>query len=109
MKGEIKLNGEPLRWGMIALYPDRGGNAVEESRLPVAFALVSRGKFDIPAARGAPLGNCRLQVVTLGDVQPLPTIENSRELVTLQTGIVLNVAAEGNDFQLDLPDGDSGR
>lgn len=103
VKGEVRLNGEPLRWGMIALYPDRGGNAVEEGQLPVAFAMVSRGKFDIPAWRGAPQGQCRVQVVTLGDVQPLPTIENSRELVRMNTGIVVNVAAAGNEFQLELP------
>jgi acetyl esterase/lipase len=103
VKGEIKLNGEPLRWGMIALFPDRGGNGVEEDKLPIAFAMVSRGKFDIPASRGAPLGPCRVQVVTLGDVQPLPTIENSRELLRINSGIVVNVAARGNELQLELP------
>jgi hypothetical protein len=103
VKGEVKLNGEPLRWGMIAFYPDRGGNAVEAGKLPIAFAMVSRGKFDIPAWRGAPLGQCRVQVVTLGDVQPLPTIENSRELVRMNAGIVVNVAVKGNEFSLELP------
>jgi acetyl esterase/lipase len=102
VKGEVKLNGEPLRWGMIALYPDRAGDAAAEAALPIACAMVSRGKFDIPAWRGAPLGKCRVQVVTLGDVQPLPTIENSREVVRLNAGIVLEVAKEGNNFNLEL-------
>ena len=44
----------------------------------------------------------RVQVVTLGDVQPLPTIENSRELVRIESGIVVDVAPDGNEFNIEL-------
>lgn len=101
--GEVLWEGQPLRWGMIALYPDRGGNVQQEATLPVAFSMVSRGKFSIPAWRGAVVGRCRVQVVTLGDVQPLPTIENSRPLVTIDSGLVVEVTPQGNNLQLNLP------
>ncbi|MFV0443418.1 MAG: alpha/beta hydrolase [Planctomycetaceae bacterium] len=103
LSGEVKQNGEPIRWGMIAFYPIRDGKETAESREPVAFAMVSRGKFHIPADRGAPLGPCRVQVVTLGDVQPLPTIENSRELVLVNSGVTVNVVEGKNELQLELP------
>lgn len=102
VKGTVKLDGEPLRWGMIAFYPQRGGDAAVEASLPIAAGMVSRGGFDIPAWRGPPLGECRVQVVTLGDVQPLPTIENSRELVRVDAGITFNVAADANVCNLEL-------
>jgi acetyl esterase/lipase len=102
VKGTVRLGGEPLRWGMIAFYPDRGGNESAEAALPIASAMVSRGNFSVPAWRGPPLGKCRVQVVTLGDVQPLPTIEKARELVRLNAGIVVEVTADANTFDLEL-------
>lgn len=103
-KGQVTLDGEPLRWGMIALYPDRDGKAAAEAALPIAFSMVSGGKFDIPAWRGAAVGRCRVQIVTLGNVQPRPTIEDARELVQYgpQMGLVVEVAPGENAFAFDL-------
>ncbi len=43
-----------------------------------------------------------MQVVTLGDVQPRPTIERSRELVRMESGIVMNIAEGENALSLEL-------
>ncbi|MCA9054353.1 MAG: alpha/beta hydrolase [Planctomycetaceae bacterium] len=101
VSGEIQLDGEPLRWGMVALYPDRSDERSEQT-LPIAFAMVARGKFSIPEWRGPAVGTCRVQVVTLGDVQPRPTLENSRPLVTVGQEVRLQVAAGANEFSLNL-------
>jgi acetyl esterase/lipase len=77
VKGEVKLNGEPMRWGMIAFVPV--GNLAEDGRgagLPVGYSMVARGNFSIPASRGATVGENRVQVVDFGDVQPRPTEED---------------------------------
>jgi acetyl esterase/lipase len=71
--GTVRVAGQPLRWGMITFVPS-------QSREPVAFALVSRGEFQIPASRGAVVGACQIEVRDLGSVEPRPTREDVQRL-----------------------------
>lgn len=83
VEGTVRLNGEDLRWGTIAFVPE--GDANE----PVAFAMISKGKFHIPDYRGAVVGPCRLEIRDLGSVEPRPTIEDVRRL-------------DGGDYRVDV-------
>ena len=66
---------------------------------PTAFALVLRGRFSIPAARGAVVGNTRVEIRDLGSVEPRPTIDDVRLLGQEQR---LSGAATNIQFKLDL-------
>jgi acetyl esterase/lipase len=71
VSGTVTIDGEPLRWGTITFLPEGG------DELPVAWAMVSRGKFQIPIERGAVHGEHRVVIRTLGDVVPYPTIADA--------------------------------
>jgi acetyl esterase/lipase len=72
--GTVRIGGEPVRWGMITFVP------TGSSAGPVAFAMISRGDFQIPAERGAAVGANRIEVWDLGAVEPRPTIEDARRI-----------------------------
>lgn len=72
--GNVTVGGQPLRWGMISFTPS------DSPRAPIAFAMVSQGKYSIPAERGAVVGKCRVTLHDLGSVEPRPTIEDVGEL-----------------------------
>jgi len=95
IQGEVKLNGEPLKFGTIAFKP-RNANA------PVAWAMVSKGKFNIPATAGTAPGICDVIVTNMGAVAPGPTTDDAH---TLGKGLVFQVSENGNTMNLDLPDG----
>ena len=67
--GTVTLEGKPLRWGMIALVP-------EQPTLPLAWAMISNGKYSIPANRGPGQGVHSVEVFHLGSVEPRPTLED---------------------------------
>lgn len=74
VEGTVRVNGEPLKWGMVTFVPEASPNQ------PSAYAMVSRGGFQIPASRGAAVGSCRIEVHDLGAVEPQPTIEDAHRI-----------------------------
>jgi len=96
VRGTVTVDGEPLRWGTITFLPDGGDN------LPVAWSMVSRGKFHVPASRGVVVGHNQVVVRTLGDVVPRPTIEKAK-VISPESGLGLTVEDEGpNTLDLKL-------
>ena len=95
IQGEVKLNSEPMKFGTIALKP-RNANA------PVAWAMVSKGKFNIPATAGTVPGVCDVIVTSMGAVAPGPTTDDAH---TVGHGLVFQVTEGGNSMHLDLPGG----
>ncbi len=92
--GTVNLNGQPLRWGSIALESDI-------PNAPTAWAMVSSGKFSIPAHRGAAAGTCRVVVRNMGSVEPRATIEDIQ--IVGPSGLVFEVkAGQKNDLALEL-------
>ena len=71
VSGRVRLNGEPLRWGTITFIPQGSPN------LPAAFARVSGGQFALSAEDGPVLGVHEVVVFDLGNVVPLPTIDDA--------------------------------
>ncbi|MBL6706901.1 MAG: alpha/beta hydrolase [Planctomycetaceae bacterium] len=94
VSGRIKVNDEDLRWGMIALAP-------LDPNKPRAWTMVSRGKYSIPASRGAALGENVVEIYDLGGVEPRPTREDFQRIDP--NGVLrLNVVEGKNEFDLNL-------
>lgn len=94
VSGSVTLDGQPLRWGSIAFEP-------EEPNAPTAWAMISNGKYSIPAFRGVVVGNSRVVVRNLGAVEPYPTVEDVQ--VVSPSGLVFqSVAGQKNELSLDL-------
>jgi acetyl esterase/lipase len=93
VKGKITIDGEPLSWGTVTFTSETPG-------APVAGAIARRGAYSIPALRGPAMGVNRLTIKTMGDVAPQPTIKDAKVLSDGE--IVVNVAADGNEFNIDL-------
>lgn len=70
--GEIKVNGQPIRWGQIRLTPKDSAN------LPSAFAMIHNGKFQISAERGPALGDYVIDVVDMGNIIAQPTTDDAK-------------------------------
>jgi hypothetical protein len=70
VKGNVTLNGVPLRWGTIAFIP------VDE-QLPSAFAMVSHGEYSFAPASSPAVGTYNVLIYNLGTVEPRPTIEDA--------------------------------
>ena len=94
VSGTVKVNGEALRWGMIALAP-------LDPNKPRAWTMVSRGKYSIPASRGAALGENVVEVYDLGSVEPRPT-QDDFSRIDPKGALRLNVVAGKNEFDLNL-------
>lgn len=94
VSGTVKVNGEDLRWGMIALAP-------LDPNKPRAWAMVSRGRYSIPASRGAALGENVVEIYDLGSVEPRPTREDF-ERIDPNGALRLNVVEGKNEFDLNL-------
>lgn len=92
--GTVTWDGQPLRWGMIAFAPD-------DPLKPRAWAMVSRGRFSIPASRGASLGENTVEVYHLGSVEPRPT-RDDYERIDPNGSLKLNVVAGKNEVAIDL-------
>lgn len=73
VNGTVSVDGKPLAWGSIAFVPD-------DPSAPTGWAPVRGGDFVIPASRGACTGRNRIEVYDLGAVQPVPTIEDARQI-----------------------------
>jgi acetyl esterase/lipase len=100
VNGTVTVNGEPLRWGTITFLPD-GGDAV-----PIGWGMVSRGKYAVPAHRGAAVGRNHVIIRNWGDVVPQPTIDDvtrlTRDGADGRSEIVFDVKAGRNTLDADL-------
>jgi len=90
--GSITMNGQPMRWGMIAFVP-------QDPNKPRAWAMVSNGKYAITAPRGIAQGVNQVLIYDLGAVEPVPTIE---DYVVTDRGLVVDIRDGKNvlDFSL---------
>ncbi|MDA1230421.1 MAG: prolyl oligopeptidase family serine peptidase, partial [Planctomycetota bacterium] len=95
IQGEIKLNGEPMKFGTISFKPGNGND-------PVAWSMVSRGKFNIPASSGAVSGTCSVIITSMGAVAPGPTVDDAR--IVSGGNIVFYVNDGDNTLDIDLQD-----
>ena len=100
VRGTVNLNGQPLRWGQITFIPTASAD------LPTAFGMISRGKFDVPATGGPPVGENRIEIRDLGSVESRPTIDDVQLFVKRQpqdpTPLRTNIQTGQNDLSLDL-------
>lgn len=96
VKGSVSVDGQPLRWGMIALVP-------QEPNQPRAWAMISRGKYTIPQSRGAVVGRNSIEIYNLGSVEPRPT-QPDFEKYDAASKLVIEVADGVNEFDLELTD-----
>jgi len=94
IKGEVKLNGEPMKWGTIAFKP-------ENTNAPVAWAMVSGGKYSIPASSGTTSGKCGVVVTSMGAIAPGPTKNNA---YTVADNLTYEFTEGSNSLDLDLSD-----
>ncbi|HVJ84919.1 MAG TPA: alpha/beta hydrolase [Caulifigura sp.] len=94
VEGKVTIDGTPLSWGTVTFTSDIPG-------APVAGAIVRRGSYKIPAARGPAVGRNTLTIKTMGDVEPQPTI---KDVQVLSDGeIVVEVRTEKpHTFDVDL-------
>ncbi|HVW00198.1 MAG TPA: alpha/beta hydrolase [Planctomycetaceae bacterium] len=93
--GEIKLDGKPIGWGQVALVP-------QDPRAPATSAMISGGKFQMPAESGPTPGVHRVAVYYQGGFAPHPTIER---VVAFDEnrGLVFDVSPDGkNTLSLEL-------
>lgn len=94
VEGMVMLDGKPLRWGSITFLP------MDAPRAPAAFALISQGRFKVPASRGAAVGRNRVVVRNLGGFKPHATIEAVK---TYAAGLTLEVVPDAqNEITLKL-------
>ncbi len=92
IQGEVKLNGEPMKFGTIAFKP-RDPNA------PVAWAMVSKGKYNIPVTAGTVPGLCDVILTSMGAVAPGPTTDDAH---TVGSGLVFQVSEGNNRMDLEV-------
>jgi len=96
VQGTVRLDGRDLSWGMITFVP-----VDDPDHKPVAFAMISRGQFQIPQSRGPAVGTCRVEVRNLGAVEPRPTLDDVRRLD--RDNLRVEVVQEGlNQISLEL-------
>jgi hypothetical protein len=93
VEGTVRLGRDPLRWGMITFVPN-------DKHQPIAFAMISNGKFRIPAERGAAVGICQVQIRDLGSVEPRPTIDAVR--YAEQSNFSYAVVPEANTMVVEV-------
>lgn len=90
VKGMIKLDGQPMKWGQVRLVP-------ASPYVPISFAMVRNGNFSL----SAPVGKQRVEVVTMGDVAPQPTTTDAQDVP--DHGVTWDVRPGQNEFSIDLP------
>lgn len=94
VSGMVTVDGKQMRWGTIAFVP-------KDSNAPVGWSMISSGKYDIPVKRGAAIGECTVEIRTLGSVEPRPTIENVKRLEKGELRSML-VDGENKDMNFEL-------
>ncbi|HND52705.1 MAG TPA: alpha/beta hydrolase [Pirellulaceae bacterium] len=92
VKGKVTVGGQPLRWGMIALVP-------ANSNQPRAWAMVSRGEFNLAANRGPGLGEHKVLIYNLGGLDPYPSLDDYQ---TLDPSLKTTIAPGANELNVDV-------
>ena len=92
IKGQVTIQGNPMRWGMISFVPD-------EPNKPIAWAMVSGGKFTLDAHHGPVLGKNKVLIYDLGSVEPRPTIEDFRVMSQI---LQITVTEDQNEISFDV-------
>ena len=84
-----------MKFGTIAFKPKNGND-------PVAWSMVSKGKFSIPATAGAVPGTYNVVVTSMGAVAPGPTVDDAR--IVTKDNVTLDVTAGNNVFEINVFD-----
>jgi hypothetical protein len=71
-----------------------------DPRQPLAWAMVSNGRFSIAAQRGPAVGLNRVALFNLGSVEPRPTI---RDHYVVAGKVESEIKSGANDLQLSWP------
>ena len=93
VSGTVTVNGKPLRWGTITFTPEG------DDQQPVAWSMVSRGKYNVPANRGVVVGKNGVVIRDLGDVVPRPTID---DVTVVADDLSLNAALGTNEANFNV-------
>jgi acetyl esterase/lipase len=96
VKGKVSVQGVPLKWGQVRFTP-------ASPHAPIAFAMVRNGNYSIDVKHGPSLGKNTVEVVTMGDVAPGPTVSDARQ-VTRTGSIWFDVKPGENVFEIDIRD-----
>ncbi len=96
VSGMIRVNGEPVKWGQVAFYP-------QSRHDPITMAMVRNGQFRLDAANGPALGPNDVRVVHMGTVNLEPTVKDAVTVPSSQD-LTVNVVegADRNQFEFNL-------
>lgn len=89
VQGTVARNGVPLRWGTIAFEP------VEPIAAPLAWGMISQGKYQLDADHGPVVGVNRVQIWNWGSVEPRPTLEQAT--MASPGGLTVQIQATGDN------------
>lgn len=92
VKGTVTVAGTPLKWGQVRFTP-------ASAFAPIAFAMVRNGQFQLDAAHGPVVGENVVEVVTMGDVAPRPTLPDA---ALVQPPLKLTLQPEQSALTIDL-------
>jgi acetyl esterase/lipase len=93
VSGKITIAGEPVKWGQVRFTPT-------SPHAPVAFAMIRNGNFKVDAAHGPVVGSNTVEVITMGDVAPGPTVNDAVKSPAAQQ---LDVKPTAQTLELKLP------
>lgn len=97
VKGKVTLNGQPIKWGQVALIP------ADSKFKPTAFAMIHNGGYSIPQERGVLAGEYVVEVVNQGDITHQQTVEDAEVVADENSGLRLTIRpGSPNDFDLHL-------
>lgn len=83
VQGTATVDGKPIGFGTVTFHSKAAPNA------PAVSVRIRNGKFTAPQEEGAILGPNQVRVFDLGQVKPMPTIENvgvHEAMTTIQPG-----------------------
>lgn len=95
VSGKITVAGEPVKWGQVRFTP-------ASKHAPIAFAMVRNGNFKVDAAHGPVVGPNTVEVVTMGDVAPGPTVPDAA-VVKSPNARQVDIKPESQTLELKLP------
>ena len=96
-KGNITLNGQPVKWGQLTLV------SADSRNKPVGFAMIHNGNFSITKERGVLPGEYSVVVLNLGDITHQQTLADAEMLTSDPSQIRFKIAAgEENTMTLEL-------
>jgi len=94
VSGKITVAGEPVKWGQVRFTP-------ASVHAPIAFAMVRNGAFKVDAAHGPVVGQNTVEVVTMGDIVPHPTVSDAA--VKKSPTLRVEITAGPQTLELTLP------